>query len=101
MKAKTLVLPASLTSTAEIFALAGVGHITIAPGLLEQLSQPGSASEMQSLFDTGLPSGLPSEPLSFVNDESAYRISFSRDMHGASEEKLTQVGCSGCMHNEG
>ncbi|KAG2414536.1 hypothetical protein HFD88_003727 [Aspergillus terreus] len=91
VKAKTLVLPASLTSTAEVFALAGVSHITIAPGLLEQLSQPGSAPEMQSLFDSGLPSGLPSEPLSFVNDESAYRISFSRDMHGASEEKLTQA----------
>ncbi|KAL4895967.1 hypothetical protein BDV59DRAFT_171751 [Aspergillus ambiguus] len=90
-RARTQVLPASLTSTSEIFALAGVHHITIAPGLLEQLSQPDSAPEMRSLFDLDVPPALPSEPLSYVNDESAYRLSFSRDMHGASEEKLTQA----------
>ena len=91
MKAKTQVLPASLTSTSEIYALAGVQHLTIAPGLLEQLVQPGSGPEVQSLFDTEVVASLPGPDVSFVNDESAYRLAFTRDLHGASEEKLSQV----------
>ncbi|KAF9894880.1 hypothetical protein FE257_004501 [Aspergillus nanangensis] len=90
-QAKTQVLPASLTSAGEIFALAGVQHITIPPGLLAQLSQPGLVPDMQSLFDIGVPAAVPGPNLSFVNDEAGYRIAFSRDLHGASEEKLTQA----------
>lgn len=93
IQAKTQVLPASLTSTSEIYALAGVQHLTIAPGLLEQLVQPGSGPEVQSLFDTEAIVSLPGPDVSFVNDESAYRLAFTRDLHGASEEKLSQVGC--------
>lgn len=93
IQAKTQVLPASLTSTSEIYALAGVQHLTIAPGLLEQLVQPGSGPEVQSLFDTEAVASLPGPDASFVNDESAYRLAFTRDMHGASEEKLSHVGC--------
>ena len=96
IQAKTQVLPASLTSTNEIFALAGVHHITIAPGLLEELSQPGSVPGMQSLFDANVPAITPAATLSYANDESAYRLAFTRDLHGASEEKLTQV----CRHSE-
>lgn len=92
MKAKTQVLPASLTSTSEIYALAGVQHLTIAPGLLEQLAQPGSGPGVQSLFDTEAVASLPGPDVSFLNDESAYRLVFTRDLHGASEEKLSQVG---------
>lgn len=91
VNAKTQVLPASLTSTDEIFAMAGVDHITIAPNLLQQLSQPDSVPQIQSLFDSDAPAVLPPSSLSFVNDESAYRLAFARDLHGASEEKLTQV----------
>lgn len=91
VNAKTQVLPASLTCTSEIYALAGVQHITIAPGLLAQLAQPSSAPEVQSLFDSGVgPSGTASG-VSFINDESAYRLAFTRDLHGASEEKLLQA----------
>ncbi|KAB8218293.1 hypothetical protein BDV33DRAFT_192819 [Aspergillus novoparasiticus] len=91
VNAKTQVLPASLTSTDEIFAMAGVDHITIAPKLLQQLSQPNSVPQIQSLFDSDAPAVLPPSSLSFVNDESAYRLAFTRDLHGASEEKLTQA----------
>ncbi|KAI9045407.1 transaldolase family protein [Aspergillus affinis] len=91
VQAKTHVLPASLTSTNEIFALAGVQHITIAPGLLEELSQSSSVPSVQSLFDTNVPAITPTSNLSYVNDESAYRLAFTRDLHGASEEKLTQA----------
>lgn len=90
-KAKTQVIPASLTSTDEIFALAGVQHITIAPRLLEELSQSGSVPSMQSLFDTNVPAITPASDLSYIDNESAYRLALTRDLHGASEEKLTQV----------
>ncbi|KAE8152490.1 transaldolase [Aspergillus avenaceus] len=91
VKAKTQVLPASLTSTDEIFAMAGVHHITIAPGLLKELSKPDSEPEIQSLFDSGAPIAVPSSPMSFVDDEAGYRLAFTRDLGGASEEKLTQA----------
>jgi len=97
INSKTLVLPASLTSTAEIYALAGVNHITIAPGLLAQLAEPNleSGAEVKSLFDVGVAAAGDVEKegkgVSFVNDESAYRMAFTRDLHGGSEEKLSQV----------
>ncbi|KAF7123011.1 hypothetical protein CNMCM5793_001187 [Aspergillus hiratsukae] len=88
INAKTKVLPASLTSTDEIFCLAGVDHITILPHLLKELHQPSSAFDQQSYFAHDVE---PPAEHSFVNDESAYRIAFTRDLHGASEEKLTQA----------
>lgn len=91
VNAKTQVLPASLTLTDEIFAMAGVHHITIAPNLLQQLSQPDSVPQVQSLFDSDTLAAGPSSPLSFVHDESAYRLAFTRDLHGASEEKGMQA----------
>lgn len=96
INAKTRVLPASLTSTSEIYALAGVDHITIAPGLLAQLAQANYTAEVQSLFDVAAGTGAGDVGKgkgkeSFVNDESAYRMAFTRDLHGASEEKLSQV----------
>ncbi|KAL3458573.1 hypothetical protein BJX64DRAFT_266440 [Aspergillus heterothallicus] len=87
--AKTQVLPASLTSTDEIYALAGVHHITIAPGLLQQLSQQGFVLGTKSLFDTEFPE--PDTQATYVNRESVYRLEFSRAERGASEEKLTQA----------
>ena len=90
MQAKTQVLPASLTSTSEIYALAGVQHLTIAPGLLEQLAQPNPVPEVQSLFDSRVNTSGPGF-VSFVDDESVYRMAFTRDLHGTSEEMLSQV----------
>jgi hypothetical protein len=85
------VLPASLTSTDEVLALAGVDHITVAPPLLQLLSHPDCGIP-GSVFDNAaseIPSPLK-QPL-YMKDEAAYRIAFTRDLAGASEEKLSQV----------
>ncbi|KAL4993725.1 hypothetical protein BDV10DRAFT_198094 [Aspergillus recurvatus] len=88
---RTRVLPASLTSTDEIFALAGAHHITIAPGLLLQLSTPVSGPLPASLFDSGPPSPGPKAMVSYVNDEAEYRIAFSRSDNGSGGKKLVQA----------
>lgn len=85
------MLPASLTSTDEVLALAGVDHITVAPPLLQLLSLP-ECGIPGSVFDNAaseIPSPLK-QPL-YIKDEAAYRIAFTRDLAGASEEKLSQV----------
>ncbi|PWY90769.1 transaldolase [Aspergillus heteromorphus CBS 117.55] len=91
----TQVLPASLTSVDEIYALAGVQHITISPGLLEELAKPlaNAAGMKPSLFDNENPAVVGSVPerLSFLHDEAGYRIAFSRHQAGESEGKLTQA----------
>lgn len=87
---KTQVLPASLTSTEDVFRLAGAHHITIAPGLLAQLAKPGSVPDVPSAFDER--AGGTFEKLSFSNDPAAYRDAFAKDLDGASAAKLTQVG---------
>lgn len=92
IQAKTQVLPASLTSTDEILSLAGVHHITIGPGLLEQLSKlDSSTTTVKSLFDEEPSVPVPDSKISYLNDPATYRIVFTRDLGGASEEKLTQV----------
>ncbi|KAL1970896.1 hypothetical protein VTN77DRAFT_2730 [Rasamsonia byssochlamydoides] len=91
INAKTQVMPASLTSTEEIFSLAGVDHITISPPLLEQLAQPGSVPTTQSLFDRDLSTVEVPSKVSYVNDPSAYRLALSKEQKGAGEEKLTQA----------
>ncbi|PYI06097.1 transaldolase [Aspergillus sclerotiicarbonarius CBS 121057] len=94
IKTQTQVLPASLTSTDEIFALAGAHHITIAPGLLEELAKPLKEEiHVASFFDTPMLDEFAElkKPKSFVDDESGYRLAFTRDAKGTSEEKLTQA----------
>ncbi|KAL2220180.1 transaldolase [Thermoascus aurantiacus ATCC 26904] len=92
IQAKTQVLPASLTSTDEILSLAGVHHITIGPGLLEQLSKlDSSTTTVKSLFDEEPSVPVPDSKISYLNDPATYRIVFTRDLGGASEEKLTQA----------
>lgn len=87
---KTQVLPASLTSTEEIMALAGVHHITIAPGLLVQLAEAGVESNVTaSLFDGEV--GKEDHFVSFKDDEKAFRIAFTRSVGGEGERKLSQV----------
>ncbi|GAQ39636.1 transaldolase [Aspergillus niger] len=91
---QTQVLPASLTSTNEIFALAGVQHITIAPGLLDELAKPLLEGKVpvESLFESPavVEAAVPGKEVSYVGDEAGYRIAFTRDANGLSEEKLTQ-----------
>lgn len=85
-----LVLPASLTSVEEIFLLAGVDHLTISPSLLTQLTQP-FAGNVQSLLDVAPTLPVPAPGISYINDPSLYQITFARDLHGASQIKLTEV----------
>ncbi|RAK98953.1 transaldolase family protein [Aspergillus ibericus CBS 121593] len=91
---KTQVLPASLTSTEEIFFLAGAHHITIPPKLLDELSKPlEDGFSAASLFKSpGFDDFAGTrKPTSFVNDESGYRLAVARDAKGKSEEKLAQA----------
>lgn len=88
--ASTKVLPASLTSVEEIFQLAGVDHITIAPRLLVQLAQPMTGT-VPSLFDALPTEPVPAPGISYLHDPGKYRITFARDRGGASQTKLTEV----------
>lgn len=90
---KTQVLPASLTSTDEIMALAGVHHITIAPGLLTKLATtPASTLSVKSLFDEPKVDGKEEKGfVSFKDREAEYRIAFTRSENGEGERKLGQA----------
>ncbi|TVY27505.1 Transaldolase [Lachnellula hyalina] len=91
-KLTTQVLPASLTCIEEIMALAGVNHITIAPGLLKELSwKPAAGNETVSLFDEAPVGSKMQELLSFAGDEKAFRIAFTLSGRGEGERKLDQA----------
>ncbi|KAK0109988.1 hypothetical protein ONS95_002653 [Cadophora gregata] len=91
---KTQVLPASLTSTTEIMELAGVHHITISPGLLQELaSTPASANMTISLFDeAAMEADIPAY-VKYADDQAKYRIAFTRSNggDGEGERKLIQA----------
>ncbi|KAH6679417.1 transaldolase [Halenospora varia] len=92
---QTQVLPASLTSTDEIMALAGVHHITIAPSLLVELKQKSvDGLSVKSLFDGENEEvwGKGEEKV-WGGDESGWRMAFTRSKggDGEGERKLVQV----------
>lgn len=89
INAPTQVLPASLTSLEEIFQLAGVNHLTIAPHLLEQLAKP--IAPVKSLFDVAPTIPIPAPGTSYLNDHGNYQITFASDCDGDSQIKLTEV----------
>ena len=91
VNAPTKVLPASLTSTEEIFRLAGVHHLTISPHLLAQLAKPLPNDVVNSLFDVASTEPIPEPGTSYMNDPGKYLITFARDQGGASQAKLTEV----------
>lgn len=70
--------------------LAGVDHLTIAPYLLTQLAQ-STPSDVKSLFDVPPTVPVPTPGTSYINDVERYRITFARDLGGASSRKLTEV----------
>ena len=90
----TQVLPASLKSIEECMAFAGVHHITIAPSLLEQLTETSAVdaeNKFPSLFDRlNLDRAAP-ERMLFLRDESAFRLAITRNRNGRNEMKLIQV----------
>ena len=80
---KTQVLPASLTSTAEIMELAGVHHMTIAAALPEQLAKaPASSLSTASLFDQTPATFESYTRRSFIDDEPGFRMAFTRSGNG-------------------
>jgi transaldolase len=89
---ETKVLPASLVSTEECSMLAVVNHITIAPHLLLALSQ-APAGVVKSIFDGPPPTGpeYNVEKRTFMDDEAAYRIAFTRSGAGQPERKLSEA----------
>lgn len=90
---RTLVLPASLTSTEEIMVLAGVHHITIAPALLLELATtPAGSLVTKSLFDVEAP-GPAAKPRFFGTQagDMEYRMAFTREDGGEGERKLAQA----------
>ena len=92
----TKVLAAALTSPTEAMALAGVHHMTIAPFLLQELSQTKLSdfdTKGLSLFDKTETSteNIPHSLIAFSNDEAAFRLALSRNSNGANECKLIQV----------
>ncbi|CEJ60315.1 hypothetical protein PMG11_08892 [Penicillium brasilianum] len=90
VQASTKVLPASLTSTEEIFMLAGVDHLTIAPHLLVKLTQ-SMFTDVKSLFDSAALEPVPPVGTSYAHDHGQYQITFARDRAGASQRKLTEA----------
>jgi transaldolase len=93
--ARTQVLPASLTSIDEVLVLAGVDHITISPPLLTQLSNTpwhcdDYKSEIGSILAT-TEGDVHEDFAAILQDESAWRLAFTRCGRGTSEGKIVQA----------
>lgn len=96
--ATTQVLPASLTSVAEVMQLAGAHHITISPPLLAELAATPAAAPslvakklwMDAAGD-GANAGADAVYASLVADEAAYRMAFTRSAGGENERKLSDA----------
>lgn len=94
---RTRVLAASLTSVDEVMRLAGVQHVTVAPGLLHELAAREASSQdgeqLGAYFAEG-PANRSWESADYerlVKDESAWRLAFARSGFGASEGKIVQA----------
>ncbi|KAI0509370.1 putative transaldolase [Xylaria bambusicola] len=90
---RTQVLAASLTSIQEVMMLAGVAHITVSPPLLYELSKTPANTwkgDVGSVFKTA---SSEAQDIDAVNteDESTWRLAFSKDKDGKSETKLNDA----------
>lgn len=100
---KTQVLPASLTSIQEVMMLAGAHHITVSPPLLEKLAEtPANPWE----GETGTVVAKTKEQSfgdysGILEDESAWRLAFTRSESGRSEGKNIQAINIFCEKQEG
>lgn len=91
--ARTQVLPASLTSIDEVLVLAGVDHITVSPPLLAQLSNTNCEDykgEIGSALNTKN-DDVKEDYAAILQDESAWRLAFTRSGRGTSEGKIIQA----------
>ncbi|KAI0893598.1 putative transaldolase [Annulohypoxylon nitens] len=90
---KTQVLPASLTSIQEVMKLAGVHHITVAPHLLSELAKTPANSwegDVGSVLKAGKEEVF-GDYGGIVENESAWRLAFTRSQEGKSEGKIIQA----------
>jgi transaldolase len=90
---KTQVVPASLTSIEEVMKLAGARNITVSPPLLLGLAET-SADSWEG--DTGsVFKGRSEEDFENFNgildDESSWRLAFTRCQNGLAEGKIIQA----------
>ncbi|KAG6367797.1 hypothetical protein INS49_001992 [Diaporthe citri] len=91
--ARTQVLPASLTSMNEVLVLAGVDHITVSPPLLAQLSDTRCndyEGDIGSVLETA-ENTADEDYTAILQDESAWRLAFTRSGRGTSEGKIIQA----------
>ncbi|KAI9149113.1 Transaldolase [Paramyrothecium foliicola] len=93
---RTLVLAASLTSVDEVMQLAGIQHITISPGLLQELANRDATTlsgKLGEYFGNGPDnSSWKTEYYGeLVQNESQWRLAFTRSGFGTSEGKIVQA----------
>jgi transaldolase len=93
----TKVMAASLTSVKDVMTLAGLDHITISPGLLQELNETSSAQD-GTASGTTLEALIPGEVAitidnahTLVRDEAAWRFALTRSADGENEAKLIQA----------
>lgn len=96
IKARTKVLPASLISIDEVLILAGVDHITVAPPLLAELAATPAESykgEIGSVLKAAASDDVPPKGQyeAILENESAWRLAFTRSERGKSEGKIIQA----------
>ncbi|KAL7620118.1 hypothetical protein AAE478_009110 [Parahypoxylon ruwenzoriense] len=90
---KTQVLPASLTSIREVMKLAGAHHITVAPHLLTKLAETPADpwdGEVGSVFKDRVEED-PNDYSGIIDDESSWRLAFTRSQGGRPEAKNIQA----------
>ena len=101
---KTQVLPASLTSIQEVMKLAGVHHITVAPPLLNKLAETPAnpwEGDTGSVFKDRKADETLGDYSGIIEDESAWRLAFTRSLDGKAEGKIVQAINIFCEKQEG
>lgn len=93
---RTRVLAASLTSVEEVLQLAGVHHVTISPILLTELARLDATAADNNLGEyfavTQPPGSLdPTKYSTILENESSWRLAFTRSGFGTSEGKIIQA----------
>ncbi|KAI3334159.1 transaldolase [Ustulina deusta] len=90
----TQAIAASLISIHEVMMLAGVAHITVSPPLLYELSKTpasGWKGDVGSVFKSASSDTQDNIDGDGVEDENAWRLTFSRDQDGKSQAKLNDA----------
>ncbi|VEU23255.1 DEKNAAC104387 [Brettanomyces naardenensis] len=83
---KTIVMGASFRNVGEIEALAGVDFLTIAPKLLQELTDSSASVPKQLDADKAKTLDIPKD--SFIHDEAKFRFLFNED--AMATEKLSE-----------